>query len=53
LIMKIATGEVDDVTSARVAGRKRSGKARAKSLTPAKRRDIARTAAAARWKKAP
>ena len=55
-IVDIATGEVDDKTDsetvirARKAG-KEGGPARAKTLTPEQRSEIARTAAAARWKK--
>lgn len=59
LIGDIATGEVDDLVSAKKKNppsRKRSGglkggKARAKKLTPDQRADIARIAANARWKK--
>lgn len=56
LIVDIATGEVPDkeetvrARRAKVAGRA-GGPARAASLTPEQRSDIARTAAAARWKK--
>lgn len=55
-VMKIATGEIEERTEdgrsvAAVALGSKGGSARAKSLTPAKRRDIARIAAAARWKK--
>jgi len=50
LVMKIATGEVEDVAKA-APKRRRGGKARAKSLTRAERSEIARIAAAARWKK--
>jgi hypothetical protein len=59
LIVDIATGEVEDVISttkkaASVRGRSgglKGGKARAKTLAPAERSDIARVAATARWKK--
>lgn len=59
LIVDIATGETQDVpttaeTRKAVAGRKgglRGGKARASSLSPRKRREIAKKAAAARWKR--
>jgi hypothetical protein len=49
-VMRIATGEADDLPS-KAPKRARGGKARAKALSPADRSDIARTAAAARWKK--
>lgn len=58
LVMRIATGEVGDPTSlanpklvdrARNAGLK-GGKARAKKLSAAKRKAIARRAAKTRWK---
>ena len=59
LIGDIATGEVDDPISEkkknppshRRRGGLKGGKARAKKLTPEQRADIARIAAAARWKK--
>jgi hypothetical protein len=55
MIGKIATGELKDTrtpeTKAAAALGKRGGKARAKSLTPEQRSNIARTAAEARWKK--
>ena len=55
-VMRIATGEVEDAPladdgknkAAQALGRK-GGKARADSLTPARRRSIARKAAKARW----
>lgn len=53
LVMKIATGEIEDKPSA-VPGRKASGKAggkaRASVLTAEKRKEIAKKAAKARWK---
>ena len=54
-VMKIPTGEIEERTddgrsAAAVALGRKGGSARAKSLTPAKRREIARVAAAARWK---
>lgn len=53
-VMKIATGEIEEGSDgkeyARKGGRK-GGIARAKTLTPERRREIARKAAAARWKK--
>jgi hypothetical protein len=58
LVFDIAIGEAEDTVSEskrhpspkRKGGRK-GGKARAKSLTPAERAEIARIAAQARWKK--
>jgi hypothetical protein len=57
-VFDIATGETEDTVSAqkRRPSAKRAGglagsKARAKKLTPEERRDIARLAAQARWKK--
>lgn len=53
---KIATGEVEDTTGlegkeyASRGGRK-GGQARAKSLTPKRRHEIAKLAAQARWRK--
>jgi hypothetical protein len=58
LIVDISTGEVEDSVSeqkkrpaAQRAGGLVGGKSRAKKLTPEERRDIARIAAQARWKK--
>ena len=53
-VMKIATGEVEESPQAakkpaRSSGGKAGGKARAASLTPARRREIAQKAASARW----
>lgn len=55
LIGKIATGEVEDVPAddgkdpaAKALGKK-GGKARAASMTPERRAEIARSAAAKRW----
>jgi len=56
LIVDIATGQVEEsretrpTERARSAGRK-GGPARATALTPEQRSEIARVAAAARWKK--
>ena len=57
LIGRIATGEVDDVPAddgkdkaAQAMGRK-GGAARASSMTPERRAEIAKAAAAKRWKK--
>lgn len=56
-VMQIATGEVEDTPAddgkdkaAQEMGRK-GGAARAKSMTPERRAEIARKAAAKRWKK--
>jgi hypothetical protein len=56
LITDIATGEVEEgadtaVTQRAKAGGLKGGAARAASLTPDRRVDIARLAAEARWKK--
>ncbi len=59
MIVDISTSEVEDITSekmkdAKAQGRPggmKGGKARAKTLTPEQRADIARIAATARWKK--
>jgi hypothetical protein len=54
LIGDIATGQTVDAVEAHPGqekGGKVGGKARAKSLTPDQRSEIARAAAAARWKK--
>lgn len=54
LIAKIATGEVEDereeLTSAAAQLGRKGGKARAASLSPKRRSEIARKAAARRWK---
>lgn len=57
-VFDIATGEVEDTVSdrkarpaAQRAGGRVGGKARAEKLTPEQRREIAKVAAAARWKK--
>ncbi len=55
MVARIATGEVEDGAEtekkASPAGRKAGGTARANSLTPEQRKEIARLAADARWKK--
>ena len=54
LIGKIATGEVDDdrpVASAAAQLGKLGGKARAAAMTPERRAEIAKAAAAKRWEK--
>ena len=56
-VMRIATGEIEEQTPAKEGkeyarkGGLKGGKARAKALTPQHRSEIARLAAAARWKK--
>lgn len=55
-VMKVLTGEAQDVTPSKksIRGAKagaRGGPARASALTPEQRREIARAAAQARWKK--
>ena len=59
LIVNIATGEAEDSVSESKRQKKRKGragglkggKARARTLTPQEREDIARVGARARWKK--
>lgn len=57
MIAKIATGEIEDVTTdegknaAAVALGRMGGKARASNLTKKRRAEIARQAAASRWKR--
>jgi hypothetical protein len=55
MIGKIATGEVedtrDDVSSAAAQMGKLGGKARAAAMTPERRAEIAKAAAAKRWNK--
>lgn len=55
MIGKIATGEVEDtrdnVSSAAAAMGKLGGKARAAAMTPERRAEIAKKAAAKRWEK--
>ena len=54
-VAKIATGEIEDATEkrvpARAAGGKIGGKARAKALSPERRKEISQVAATARWEK--
>lgn len=53
-VMRIATGEEEETVAASSAGAalgKLGGKARAASMTPDQRSEIARLAASARWKK--
>lgn len=55
MIGKIATGEIedarDDVSSAAAQMGKLGGKARAAAMTPERRAEIAKAAAAKRWEK--
>ncbi len=57
-VMRIATGEIDDLTTddgrnaVAVALGRMGGKARAKGMTAKRRKEIAAKAAGARWKKA-
>lgn len=57
MIAKIATGEIEDMTTedgknaAAVALGRMGGKARAAGMTAKKRKEIAKKAAAERWKK--
>jgi len=56
-VMRIATGEIDDLTTddgknaAAVALGRMGGKARAEGLSAKRRKDIAKKAAAKRWSK--
>jgi hypothetical protein len=56
-VMRIATGEIDDTVTedgknaAAVALGRKGGKARAEKLGVKRRKEIARSGAAARWKK--
>ena len=56
MIAKIATGEIDDVTTedgknaAAVALGRMGGKARAEGMSAKRRKEIAKQAAASRWK---
>lgn len=55
MVAKIATGEIEEKSGASAEGKrqggKRGGPARAASLTPQQRAEIASLAAQARWKK--
>jgi len=55
-VMKIATGEIEETTEdgkskAAVELGRKGGKARAEKMTPERRAEIARKAAAKRWEK--
>jgi general stress protein YciG len=54
MVAKIATGEIEDereLSSAAVELGRKGGKARAAKMTPERRAEIARKAAARRWGK--
>ncbi|MBV8685255.1 MAG: RNA-binding protein [Alphaproteobacteria bacterium] len=55
MIGKIATGEIEDeremITTAAAEMGRRGGKARAERMSPERRAEIARAAAASRWAK--
>jgi hypothetical protein len=54
MIARIATGEIEDTPGKapnRAKGGRKGAKARAASLTPQQRSEIAQLAASARWKK--
>jgi hypothetical protein len=55
LVVDIATGEAKNIKPARATARRKGGvkggRARADQLTPEQRREIAKVAARARWKK--
>ena len=51
-VMRLATGQIEEKpASNRAKGGIKGGKSRAAALTPEQRSEIARAAAAARWKK--
>jgi general stress protein YciG len=55
MVAKIATGEIEDereLSSAAAELGRKGGKTRAENLSPEQRSEIARKAAAQRWKKA-
>lgn len=49
-VMRIATGETEEVPTGRVRSGRAGAKARSKSLSPEKRRAIAKKAAEKRWR---
>lgn len=51
MIGKIATGEIEDTKNAAAHLGSKGGKARAASMTPERRSEIARNAARQRWEK--
>ena len=50
-VARIATGEAEEtyVNAGQSAGGRKGGKARAQTMTPERRRDIAKAGATARW----
>lgn len=48
-VMKIATGEIEEELEVRQPSKVSGGKARAASMTPEERKELARKAAKARW----
>ena len=48
-VMKIATGEIEKDLPKNRDGKVNGGKARAESMTPEERKELAEKAAAARW----
>ena len=48
-VAKIATGEIEEELPENRVGKVNGGKARAESMTPEERAELARTAARARW----
>ena len=48
-VMKIATGEIEEELEVRQPSKVNGGKARAASMTPEERKELARKAAKARW----
>lgn len=51
MVARIATGEIEETPSTRAA-KSRGGKARASSMSPERRAEVAKKAADARWKAA-
>ena len=49
MVAKIATGEIEEALEAKQPGKVNGGKARADSMTPEERSELAKTAARARW----
>ena len=50
-VMKIATGEIEEELPENREDKVNGGKARAASMTPEERKELARTAAQVRWQK--
>ena len=49
MVAKIATGEIEEELEEKQAGKVNGGNARAASMTPEERKELAQTAARARW----